>query len=125
MAIRILMIPSSSAASERNWLAFSYIHDKKRNQLTNEQVMKLVYIYSNYKLICPKQESSDIMKAVTRFNNRLISEDTNLRNYNFLDPDSNDILNEDTKELRENEYEILTDIESEDRESSEEDSDDE
>jgi len=28
-AVRILTIPSSSAASERNWSAFSYIHDKK------------------------------------------------------------------------------------------------
>jgi len=65
------------------------------------------------------------MKAVTRFNNRLILEDTNDKNHNFLDPDSNDILNEDTEELRENEYEVLTEIESEDKESSEEDSDDE
>ena len=125
MAIRILMIPSSSAASEWNWSAFSYIHDKKWNWLTNEWVIKLVYIYSNYKLTCLKQESSDIMKAVTRFNNRLILEDTNDKNHNFLDPDSNDILNEDTEELRENEYEVLTEIESEDKKSSEEDSYDE
>jgi len=36
MAIRILSIPSSSAASERNWSAFSYIHEKKRNRLTSQ-----------------------------------------------------------------------------------------
>ena len=29
MAARILSIPMSSAAAERNWSAFSYIHDKK------------------------------------------------------------------------------------------------
>jgi hypothetical protein len=44
MACRILTIPTSSAASERNWSAFSYIHDKKRNRLTSEKVFKLVYI---------------------------------------------------------------------------------
>ncbi|CAG8812923.1 37787_t:CDS:2, partial [Gigaspora margarita] len=32
VALRILTIPSSSAASERNWSNFSYIHDKKQNQ---------------------------------------------------------------------------------------------
>ncbi|CAG8764749.1 16250_t:CDS:2, partial [Gigaspora rosea] len=30
VASRILTIPSSSAATERNWSNFSYIHDKKR-----------------------------------------------------------------------------------------------
>ena len=46
----ILSIPTSSAASERNWSTFSYIHDRKRNKLTPEHVFKLVYIYFNYKL---------------------------------------------------------------------------
>ena len=36
VAVRILSIPSSSAASERNWSTFSYIHEKKRNWLTSE-----------------------------------------------------------------------------------------
>ncbi|CAG8584884.1 18644_t:CDS:2, partial [Gigaspora rosea] len=34
VASRILTIPSSSAAAERNWSNFSYIHDKKRSRLT-------------------------------------------------------------------------------------------
>ena len=55
IALCILRIPTSSAASERNWSAFSYIHDKKRNRLTSEQVFKLVYIYSNYKLQQPQK----------------------------------------------------------------------
>ena len=42
--------------SERNWSTFSYyyIHDKKRNKLTNDRVFKLVYIYFNNKLKNPK-----------------------------------------------------------------------
>lgn len=55
VASSILRIPTSSAASERNWSAFSYIHDKKRNRLTSERVFKLVYIYSNYKLQQPQK----------------------------------------------------------------------
>nr|CAG8647843.1 8301_t:CDS:2 [Entrophospora candida] len=50
-----MLIPSSSAASECNLSAFSYIHDKKHNHLTSEQVFKLVYIYSNYKLQQPQK----------------------------------------------------------------------
>ena len=69
VAVRVLSIPSSSAASEHNWSAFSYIHEKKRNRLINKRVFKLVYIYSNYKLKCPRQEFSDTMEAVIRFNN--------------------------------------------------------
>ena len=37
-------------AAERNWSAFNHIHNKKRNQLLNEQVNKLVYIYWNLQI---------------------------------------------------------------------------
>src|SRR3954469_16131829 len=50
VALRVLSIPTSSAAAERNWSTFSYIHDKKRNKLSNDRVFKLVYIYFNNKL---------------------------------------------------------------------------
>ncbi|CAJ0882381.1 8888_t:CDS:2 [Entrophospora sp. SA101] len=39
VAVRVLSIPTSSAAVERNWSTFSYVH-----------VFKLVYIYINNKL---------------------------------------------------------------------------
>lgn len=55
LAKRILSIPTSSAASERNWSAFAYIHDKKRNRLRADRVLKLVYVYSNYKLQMPRE----------------------------------------------------------------------
>ena len=50
VAVRVLSIPTSSAAAERNWSTFSYIHDKKQNKLSNDHVFKLVYIYFNNKL---------------------------------------------------------------------------
>ncbi|GBB95101.1 hypothetical protein RclHR1_24790001 [Rhizophagus clarus] len=55
VAKKVLSIPTSSAASERNWSAFAYIHDKKRNRLNADRVLKLVYIYSNYKLQTPRE----------------------------------------------------------------------
>jgi hAT family C-terminal dimerisation region len=51
LALRILTIPASSAASERNWSSFGYILDNKRNRLTPERATKLVYLYSNLRLI--------------------------------------------------------------------------
>ena len=66
----ILSIPTSSAASERNWTTFSYIHDRKRNKLTPEHVFKLVYIYFNYKL-----------KNSNNIDDTIINRDQNDRNY--------------------------------------------
>ena len=54
IALCILRIPSFSAASDCDWSAFSYIHDKKHKHLTSEQVFKLVIFivtinYSSHK----------------------------------------------------------------------------
>ncbi|CAB5208052.1 unnamed protein product [Rhizophagus irregularis] len=46
VAKKVLSIPTSSAASERNWSAFAYIHDKKRNWLRADCVLKLIYIFN-------------------------------------------------------------------------------
>ena len=92
VAVRILLIPSSSAASACNWSTFSYINEKKRNCLTDERLFKLVYIYSNYKLNCLRQEFSDTTEAVTRFNNKLIQQNSNCvkNDIILLDPIEND-----------------------------------
>lgn len=37
----------SSAASERGWSTFRFIHSRLRNRLTNERVKKLVFVYTN------------------------------------------------------------------------------
>uniref|UniRef100_U9TPP9 HAT C-terminal dimerisation domain-containing protein n=1 Tax=Rhizophagus irregularis (strain DAOM 181602 / DAOM 197198 / MUCL 43194) TaxID=747089 RepID=U9TPP9_RHIID len=50
LAIKILSIPTSSAAAERNFSTFGFIHNKIRNRLQNERVKKLVYIYGNLQL---------------------------------------------------------------------------
>ncbi|CAG8749868.1 10712_t:CDS:1 [Gigaspora rosea] len=112
VASRILNIPSSSAAAERNWSNFSYIHDKKRSRLTLPRVLKLVYIYSNYKLTRPKSESKDLIEAVLCFNSRPSDE---INKFELLDPDSDEYeelvesnSENETVELSESEIESAT-----------------
>src|SRR5438034_6888492 len=49
-AVKLMSIPASNAASERNWSNFGFIQNIKRNRLTNERTFKLVSIYSNLRL---------------------------------------------------------------------------
>ena len=51
VAIRILLIPPTSAASERNWSTFGFIHSKLRNRLCEERVEKIVYIFWNLRIL--------------------------------------------------------------------------
>jgi hAT family C-terminal dimerisation region len=45
IALRLLNIPTSSAAAERNWSSINYIHDTKRNRLHTDRATDLVYVY--------------------------------------------------------------------------------
>ncbi|KAI3661953.1 hypothetical protein MP638_005994 [Amoeboaphelidium occidentale] len=56
IAQRVFNVPTSSAASERIWKAFSFIHSKRRNRLKNETVEKLTYIYINSALLDTKDQ---------------------------------------------------------------------
>ncbi|GBC07859.1 hypothetical protein RclHR1_07730012 [Rhizophagus clarus] len=47
LAIKILSIPTSSAAAERKFSTFGFIHNKICNRLQNDRVKKLVFIYGN------------------------------------------------------------------------------
>ena len=47
LAIRVFSMATSSAASERNFSTFGFIHSKLRNRLSQEKVKKLVYIKTN------------------------------------------------------------------------------
>lgn len=50
LAAKLMSIPASSAAAERNWSHFGFVHSLRRNRLTNDRVFKLVYLYSNLRL---------------------------------------------------------------------------
>ncbi|CAG8846419.1 5440_t:CDS:2, partial [Gigaspora margarita] len=79
VASRILTILSSSAATERNWSNFSYIHNKK------------------------KLESSDMTEAVECFNNRPSSENNQ---FELLNPSSNDEESSRNELIEDDENEI-------------------
>ena len=51
MAIRVLSIPTSSAASERCWSAMGNIHSESRNRLTDDRVEKLLFLYFNERML--------------------------------------------------------------------------
>ncbi len=130
LALLILTIPCSSAASERNWSAFSYIHDKKRNRLTAARVLKLVYIYSNYKLRRPRQDSVEIEASVARMNARvngniitnqeLNNEDIDPIEGNDNDNESEDGNNDDDESGSEDEDEDESDNDNEGEEDEDE-----
>ena len=50
IAMSLYTVPTSSAASERIWSIFDFIHCKRRNRLRNERVDKLVFLYANHAL---------------------------------------------------------------------------
>lgn len=51
VAIDILGMPPTSAATERSFSSYSLVHTKKRNRLTAERAGKLVYVAHNLKLL--------------------------------------------------------------------------
>ncbi|MCP4990643.1 MAG: hAT transposon family protein [Colwellia sp.] len=51
IAIKVLSVPTSSAANERVWSVFSLIHAKKRCRLNNTTVNQLAYVYVNSQLL--------------------------------------------------------------------------
>lgn len=122
LAIRILSIPCSSAASEQNWSAFSYIHDKKRSRLTPDRVLKLVYIYSNYKLAQPREDFQKTTRILEYLNS------VKLNNYEAESARSLDESFNNTEDEI-NDYDMRTFLEDEidgyDTETFLEDSDDE
>lgn len=51
VAIRILGAPITSAATERTFSTFSWIHSKRRNRLTTARASKITYISHNWHLL--------------------------------------------------------------------------
>ena len=91
------------------------------------KVLKIIYIYSNYKLKCSRQEFSDTTEAIMQFNN---NPNLNSQKDGLLDPTDNDsdssengetLLINENDEVFEN-YSDFGETDS-DEEDSEEDSD--
>ena len=52
----------SSAAAERAWSTFRFIHSRLRNRLTNERVEKLVFLYTNSLLMDTNDKTDYILE---------------------------------------------------------------
>jgi hAT family C-terminal dimerisation region len=91
LAIKVLSIPTSSAAAERNFSTFGFIHSKVRNRLQNERVKKLVYVYGNLqlykgdKLVCDRRKYNN-----KKNNNADNNNDADKNNDNNSDDDLDD-----------------------------------
>lgn len=65
VAIRILGAPVTSAATERTFSTFSWMHSKKRNRLSTERAAKLTFLSYNWKLmnaLPPKENKKETSK---------------------------------------------------------------
>lgn len=96
IARQILSIPSTSAASERNWSSFGFIHNKLRNRLEDNKVEKCVYLYWNMR----------ILKQINQ-QEKVIDDDNVVRTVELLDNEENIDNNEESYELLENLNELL------------------
>jgi hypothetical protein len=51
VAIALFTLVCSSAASERNFSTFGFIHSKLRNQLKNDRLKKMIFVFANSKCL--------------------------------------------------------------------------
>lgn len=94
LAVRILILPATSASCERNFKLFSNIKTKKRNRLLVEKTNKLVFIKSNLKYVADKIKLLD-EKDVLEINKKVDEMETNngdndLTDLSDIEEESND-----------------------------------
>ena len=94
LAIKVLSIPTSSAAAERNFSTFGFIHNKIRNRLKNDRVKKLVYIYGNLRMYNGFIKIQK-RKQISNFNN---DNENNDDDYNDDDNNDNNDDNDDSSD---------------------------
>lgn len=74
VASNICSIPCSSAASERIWSTYRFIHSRLRNRLANEKIEKLIFIYVNCSILdlCDTEDyySGDIFASFDEINSQ-------------------------------------------------------
>ena len=99
LAIKILSIPTSSAAAERNFSTFGFIHNKICNRLCNEHVKKLVYIYRNLQMYDRFKKIKPRCKR-NKKSARILNEDIEEEQGGSENDNNNDLLNFDDSIFR-------------------------
>lgn len=90
VAVTILTVPTTSAATERSFSVFGTIHSKTRNRLTSTRAGKISYLKYNWNLKHPEnnpnQESSDseVMDFSTESNSESQPTTVNQDEYNTI-----------------------------------------
>ena len=103
VAIKVLSIPASSAASERNWSTYNFIHSKLRNRMVIDRAEKLVYIYWNIRIL----RELDVPLTVKE----LIRSGVNINDLESADEESDKEIDSDSNfetltEYEENEFDL-------------------
>lgn len=63
----VCAMPCSSAAAERVWSIFGFVHKPLRNRLANDKVDKLVFLYVNAGLLDEKDKCDYILDYISTF----------------------------------------------------------
>lgn len=118
VAIRILGAPVTSAATERTFSSFAWIHSKKRNRLSSERAAKLTYLSYNWKLM------DSLSKPKPRKNaKRSAGEDTEAENRDQGGEQNEDDEDEDEDEEDGEAFELEDEDDKEESENDEDDDD--
>ena len=64
VASRLFVIPTSSAASERIWSVYDFIHTKRRNRLNTDKVDKLVSLHANASIEALLKKEADFARIM-------------------------------------------------------------
>ena len=70
LAIRVYSIPTSSAASERIWSTYDFVHSKRRNRLGAKKSSDLVYVYANAAIEARENKDADYAKLIMNMVNQ-------------------------------------------------------
>ena len=99
IAVAILQLPCTSAATERSFSTYGWIHNSKRNRLTADRAGKITYISHNLKLL----DKEKVIKPEEKEEE---------------ESDNESVVLEDDEFVRITEYDFITDEEPENVEDS-------
>lgn len=55
----LLSQPTSACSCERNWSAYDFIHNRRRNRLTAARARDLVFVFTNGRLVRKMREGEE------------------------------------------------------------------
>ena len=58
VAMKVLSQVTSQSLAETSWSEYDYVHDRRRNRLSNARANKLVHLHANTRLIKQRESSS-------------------------------------------------------------------